>query len=221
MNRPVAQQAIEARCFHPSGRFVEFPLNDVALLIPARFEKLAAQHSHRAAVKTSDQTLTYRDLNQAANRLAHTIIERRGTAPETVALLMQHGPPLFVAIMGALKAGKICLVLDPSFPKKRSAFLLQDSRAGLLIADGENFTAAEPFADQNCGVVNIKQLPLAGSSDNPELSVSSQDAAFLIYTSGSTGQPKGVVQSHANLLHDSLVYCNGLHICPEDRIALL
>ena len=91
----------------------------------------------------------------------------------------------------------------------------------LLIADGENLPLAEQSAYQNCDVVNLEQLGWASSSDNPGLAVSSQDLAFLIYTSGSTGQPKGVVQTHANLLHDSLIYCNGLQICADDRIALL
>ena len=221
MNLPLDQQAIRAKCFHPSGRFAEFPLEDVALSIPARFEKIVAQYSRQAAVKTSDQTLTYQDLNQAANRLAHSIIAQRGTTQEPIALLMEHELPLFVAIIGVLKAGKICLVLDPSFPKDRRAFLLQDSQASLLIADGENLSLAEQSAYQNCDVVNLEQLGWASSSDNPGLAVSSQDLAFLIYTSGSTGQPKGVVQTHANLLHDSLIYCNGLHICAADRIALL
>jgi len=221
MDLPSEQQAIRAKCFHPSGRFVEFPLEDVVLSIPARFEKIAAQYSHRAAVKMSDQTLTYQDLNQAANRLAHSIIAQRGTTQGTIALLMEHELPLFVAIVGVLKAGKICLVLDPSFPKDRTASLLRDSRASLLIADGENLSLAEQSAYQNCGVVNIEQLGWASSSDNPGLPVSSQSLAFLIYTSGSTSQPKGVVQTHANLLHESLIYCNGLHICADDRIALL
>jgi len=221
MDLPPEQQAIRAKCFHPSGRFVEFPLEDVVLSIPARFEKIAAQYSHRAAVKMSDQTLTYQDLNQAANRLAHSIIAQRGTTQGTIALLMEHELPLFVAIVGVLKAGKICLVLDPSFPKDRTASLLRDSRASLLIADGENLSLAEQSAYQNCGVVNIEQLGWASSSDNPGLPVSSQSLAFLIYTSGSTRQPKGVVQTHANLLHESLIYCNGLHICADDRIALL
>jgi len=136
-------------------------------------------------------------------------------------LLMERELSLFVAIMGVLKAGKICLVLDPSFPKDRSAFLLQDSRASLLIADSENLSLAEQSADQNCGAVNVEQWGRGGSTDNPGLPVSPQDLAFLIYTSGSTGQPKGVVQTHANLVHESLVYCNGLHICADDRIALL
>ncbi|HKY09816.1 MAG TPA: AMP-binding protein [Candidatus Binatia bacterium] len=221
MDLPLEQQAIYAKCFHPSGLFVEFPLADVALSIPARFEKIAAQYSERAAVATGDQTWTYRDLNQAANRLAHAIIAQRGTCPETIALLMEHELPLFVAIMGVLKAGKICLVLDPAFPKDRSAFLLRDSEAKLLIADADNLPSAEQCAEQNCYVADIERLCCAASSDNPGLAVSSQDLAFLIYTSGSTGQPKGVVQTHANLLHDSLIYCNGLHICADDRMALL
>ena len=134
---------------------------------------------------------------------------------------MEHDIPLLVTIIGVLKAGKICLVLDPSFPKDRSVFLLQDSQASLLIADGENFSLARGLALDSCGLVNIDQLGSAISIENPGLAISPQDFAFLIYTSGSTGRPKGVIQTHANLLHDSLIYCNGLHICVDDRIALL
>ena len=165
--------------------------------------------------------MTYQDLNQAANHLAHSIIAQRGKLQEPIALLMEHDIPLFVAIIGVLKAGKICLVLDPSFPKDRNIFLLQDSQASHLIADGENLSLAGELALDSCGLVNIDQLGSAISSENPGLAVASQDFAFLIYTSGSTGRPKGVIQTHANLLHDCLIYCNGLHICVDDRIALV
>ena len=221
MELPPNQQAIRAKCVHPSGRFVEFPKEDVELSVPARFEKIVARYGDRTAVKSGNQALTYQDLNQAANRLAHAIVARRGKVQEPIALLMEHDIPLFVAIIGVLKAGKICLVLDPSFPKDRNIFLLQDSQASLLIADGENLSLAGELALDSCGLVNIDQLGSAISSENSGLAVAPQDFAFLIYTSGSTGRPKGVIQTHANLLHDCLIYCNGLHICVDDRIALV
>ena len=221
MELPLEQQAIHAKCFHPSGRFTEFPKKDVEQSIPARFEKIAARYGYRIAVKNGDQALTYRDLNQAANRLAYAILAQRGNVQEPIALLMEDDIPLFVAILAVLKARKICLVVDPSFPKDRSAFLLQDSQASLLIADGANLSLAGELAHDQCGLVNIDELGSAFSSENSGLTAAPQDFAFLIYTSGSTGQPKGVIQTHANLLHESLIYCNGLHICLDDRIALL
>jgi amino acid adenylation domain-containing protein len=221
MELPLEQQAIRAKCFHPSGRVTEFPREDAEQSIPARFEKIAAQYGYRTAVKKDDQALTYQDLNQAANRLAYAILAQRGSVQEPIALLMEHEIPLFVAVLAVLKAGKICLVLDPSFPKDRSAFLLEDSQASLLIADRENLSLARELAHDRCGFVNIDELGSAVSSENPGLAAAPQDFAFLIYTSGSTGRPKGVIQTHANLLHDSLIYCNGLHICVDDRIALL
>ena len=80
---------------------------------------------------------------------------------------------------------------------------------------------AGELAHDQCGLVNIDELGSAFSSENSGLTAAPEDFAFLIYTSGSTGQPKGVIQTHANLLHESLIYGNGLHICVDDRIALL
>ncbi len=221
MRLPLEQEAIRGKCFHPSGKFVEFPKQDVDTSIPTRFEKIAGQFPDRVAVTMRNRTLTYQELNQAANRLAHAILAQRGETQEPIALLMDHDIPLIVAIVGVLKAGKICVVLDPSFPKDRSAFLLEDSGASLLIADNENLYLAGEYAHEKCGFLNINELDSGFSIDNPGLPISPDGFAFLIYTSGSTGQPKGVIQNHRNLLHESLLYCNGLHICADDRIALL
>jgi amino acid adenylation domain-containing protein len=221
MRLPLEQEAIRGKCFHPSGKFVEFPKQDVETSIPKRFEKIAGQFPDRVAVTMRNRTLTYQELNQAANRLAHAILAQRGETQEPIALLMDHDIPLIVAIVGVLKAGKICVVLDPSFPKDRSVFLLEDSQASLLITDNENLYLAVEYANERCGFVDINELDSGFSIDNPGLPISPDGFAFLIYTSGSTGQPKGVIQNHRNLLHDSLIYCNGLHICADDRIALL
>jgi amino acid adenylation domain-containing protein len=221
MRLPPEQEAIRAKCFHPFGAFVEFPKEDVETSITERFEKIAGRFPDRIAVKMEKQTLTYRELNQAANRLAHAILAQRGEAQEPIALLMDHDSPLIVAIVGVLKAGKICVVLDPAFPKNRGTFLLEDSQAGLLITDSRNLTLAVDYAHDRCGVVNTDELDSRFSVENPGLSILPDQFAFLTYTSGSTGQPKGVIQNHRNLLHDSLLYCNGLHICADDRLALL
>jgi len=221
MKLPPEQEAIRAKCFHPSGTFVQFPIEDIESSIAERFEKIVGRFPDRLAVKMRNRTLTYLELNHAANRLAHAILVQRGEVPEPVALLMEHDSPLIVAIVGVLKAGKICVVLDPSFPKARSAFLLEDSQAGLLITDSKNLFLAREIANDRCRLVNIDELDSGFSVDNPELSISPDHFAFLVYTSGSTGQPKGVIQNHRNLLHDGLLYCNGLHICPDDRVALL
>jgi amino acid adenylation domain-containing protein len=221
MQLPLEQEVIRAKCFHPSGKFVEFPKQDVETSIQERFEQIAGLFPDRVAVKMRNRTLTYQELNQAANRLAHAILAQRGESQEPIALLMDHDISLIVAIVGVLKAGKICVVLDPSYPKDRSVFLLEDSQASLLITDSENLCLAIEYARDRCGFVNINELDSGFSIDNPGLPISPDRFAFLIYTSGSTGQPKGVIQNHRNLLHDSLLYCNGLHICTDDRIALL
>ena len=74
MKLPPEQQAIRAKCFHPSGTFVEFPIEDVETSIPARFEKVANIFPNRVAVKSLDKKLTYSELNKAANRLARSIL---------------------------------------------------------------------------------------------------------------------------------------------------
>ena len=88
---PPEQQAIRDRCFHPSGRFVEFPIEDVERSIPERFERIVRQYPDRIAVKTRDHQFTYDELNKRANRLAHYILTRRGPAQEPVALFLDIG----------------------------------------------------------------------------------------------------------------------------------
>ena len=218
---PPEQRAIRDKCYHPSGKFIEFPKEDVETSIPERFEKIVGQFPDRLAVKMRNRTLTYQELNHAANRVAHAILAQRGETQEPIALLMEHDSPLIAAIVGVLKAGKICVVLDPSLPKARGAFLIEDSQAGLLITDSKNLSLTKEYAQDRRQIVNIDELNSGFSIDDPGLLIGPDHFAFLIYTSGSTGQPKGVIQNHRNLLHDSLLYCNGLHICIDDRVALL
>ena len=107
MNLPPEQEAIRARCFHPSGTFVEFPKEDVETSIPERFEKVVRLYPDHFAVKRKEQTVTYDALNRAANRLARRILTRQQPKQEPVALFLEPGISLIVASLGVLKAGKL------------------------------------------------------------------------------------------------------------------
>ena len=125
------------------------------------------------------------------------------------------------AILGVLKAGKTYVPMDPSLPIARTAYILEDSRASLLVTDTQNFPLAAQLAQQGCQIINIDELALDAQVENPDLNVSGEFACWIIYTSGSTGQPKGVIQTHRNVLHMMMNYTNIFHICANDRLTLL
>src|SRR5689334_2304548 len=88
---PPEQQVIRDKCFHPSGTFVKFSVDEIEESIPARFEKIVRQYTDRIAVKMVDSTLTYDELNKAANRIARAILDRRGPKQEPVIVLFEQG----------------------------------------------------------------------------------------------------------------------------------
>ena len=144
---PYEQEAIRAKCFHPTGAFVEFKKEEIEQSIPRRFEQIVRFHPNRLAVKGSGEELTFGQLNDAANRIAHTILRERGEKSEPIALLCEQGVSAIVSILGLLKAGKFYVPLDPSLPITRMREILGDSGAALIITNSRNLPAAE-IADQ-------------------------------------------------------------------------
>jgi len=134
-NLPPEQQAIRAKCFHPSRTFVEFKKEEIEQSIPDRFEKIVGKYPERIAVKTRNHTLCYDAVNKAANRMARAILRERGDGAEPVALLLDHEAPMIAAILGVLKAGKFYVPLDPTHPQSRLACLLEDSQAALIVTN--------------------------------------------------------------------------------------
>src|SRR6187549_2261256 len=90
MNLPPEQEAIRARCFHPSGTFVEFPKEDVETTIPERFEKVVRLYHDRIAVKIQNRILTYDELNKSANRVARVILDRLGRENRPVVIVSEQ-----------------------------------------------------------------------------------------------------------------------------------
>ncbi len=204
----------------PDPSFVPFTRAEVEQSIPARFERQVEKYFDRLAVKSGDLALSYSELNRAANRVAHAIIARLGTSQEPVALLLQHGVPPAIAMLGILKAGKCCVPLDPSFPASRLVAILEEAGAALLLTDDRDMAAALALTRTPANILNVDALDISLPVGNPGLAIA--DAlAYLFFTSGSTGRPKGVAHTHCHGLHQIMAYSNGLKLGPEDRVTQL
>jgi amino acid adenylation domain-containing protein len=160
------------------------------------FETQVAVTPDAPAVAYEGETLTYRELNQRANRLAHRLREL-GVGPETlVALCLERSLEIVVGILAVLKAGGAYVPLDPDYPAERLAFVLSDSRPRVLLTQERLLSRLPPHeATVVCADRDSPVLDGLSSAD-PEPLARPENLAYVIYTSGSTGQPKGVQVEH-------------------------
>jgi amino acid adenylation domain-containing protein len=218
MIETVGDRPMSGNSVRPTNPFIEFKKEDVEQSIPARFEQMVKMYPDRMAVKAKGHEMTYRELNRAANQVAHEILARVGEGEEPIALLFGNDVSLFAAALGVLKAGKIIVSLDPLLSRARLSSILNSAQPHLILTDDLNISLGKGLAQNKVPVLGLDELRTGTSDENLELPISSKALAWILYTSGSTGEPKGVIQNHRNLLHDSMNYCNGLHICVEDRV---
>jgi amino acid adenylation domain-containing protein len=215
------QRPVQGRCVGPVKPFIEFNKEEIEQSIPDRFKKQVNKYPNRLAIKTKLHEFTYKMLNQVANRVARTILARQENGETPIALLLEHDAMVIAAILGVLKAGKIYVPLDPSYPQARTRYILEDSQAALILTNGRNLALASEFARHRCQVINVDELDVRLSDADLDIPIFPDAFAYILYTSGSTGRPKGVIQSHRNVLYLIMNFTNGLHICLDDRISLL
>ena len=212
-----SQESIRQKCQHPHGSFLEFDKEEEQSSIPARFEKQVERYPDQLALKTKNDRFTYSTLNRYANQLAHSLLQKLGNENTSVALLFEQGERQIIALLGALKAGKIYAPIDPAYPHDRKAYMLEDSQATAIITDKTHFDLATMMAP-NLPIFNIDTLDSSLPAHNPHWTVGPDSYAYILYTSGSTGKPKGVVENHRNVLHFTRNFTNPYHLCPEDNI---
>jgi amino acid adenylation domain-containing protein/non-ribosomal peptide synthase protein (TIGR01720 family) len=172
---------------------------DQTLCIHQLIARQAQATPDALAVTFADTRLTYSELDGRANRLAHKLIEL-GVGPEVrVGVAMLRSEHLLIALLAVLKAGGAYVPLDPDYPAERVAYMLDDSRARVLLT--EQAVAATLSVPSETAVlmldrIELGQYPLRA----PITHVTPDNLAYVIYTSGSTGQPKGVAIAHRNVL---------------------
>ncbi|MCY1043072.1 amino acid adenylation domain-containing protein [Corallococcus sp. bb12-1] len=169
--------------------------------LPARFDAVARARPDAVAVAFEDEQLTFAALSERANRLA-SHLRARGIGTETrVAVCLERSVEQFVVLLGILKAGGTFVPLDPTYPRERLAYVIQQSGAPLVITRS-NLRASLPDGAHTLLCLDQETDALAAApSHAPDVTLSPENAAYVIFTSGSTGRPKGVMIPHRSALN--------------------
>lgn len=150
--------------------------------VHTRFAAVAAEYPDRVALSDAAGTLTYAELDRAADRAAADLLARGVTAEEPVAISLSRGSRYVIAMLAVLKAGAMIVPLEPEMPAERIADILAQSGARIIIDEDWPIPAAEPPPGYRPAVVHPDR------------------AAYAVFTSGTTGKPKGVIGTHRALL---------------------
>ncbi|NJL16840.1 MAG: AMP-binding protein, partial [Nitrospira sp.] len=153
------------------------------------------------AVTCGDQFISYQELNQRANRVAHALLKLGVGAEVPVGLCIERSVDALVGLLGILKAGGGYVPLDPSFPSHRLQLMLEDARVSIVVTQAHLRHQFRNYSGQICDVETLTtSSPRGMEEQNLARAVSPDQLAYIIYTSGSTGRPKGVAVTHRSLV---------------------
>jgi len=207
----------------PQGPWTEWTDAELDGSLVDRFERQVARVPNRPALRGRTESLTYAALDRRVNRIAHAALGLRGERPEPMAILVKDATPAITAILAAYKAAKISLHIDPTLPRERFRFLLEDSGAGLLVSAGALVPVArELAAEAGIPLLDLDAEAVAAAPDAPPgLDPPPDSPAYIIYTSGSTGRPNGVVCGHRGALWGCRENTRRNRVTERDRILLV
>ena len=173
------------------------------------------------AVMSGSESLTYRELDQRANQLAHRL-QSLGVGPEVItAICLERSVMAVVAALAVLKAGGAYLPLDPSYPSDRLAFILDDARPAVVITQSQFASKAGGRSPQVIDLDSVGLKIWGGSQGRPSANLTPSSLAYVIYTSGSTGQPKGVQVTHSGLSNLIAWHVDTFGVTAADRATQL
>ncbi|CAK4685377.1 unnamed protein product, partial [Aphanomyces euteiches] len=195
---PSQHQMLRESCFGP-----EVPLAHE--LLHQAFEGTAVTKPDLIAVEYEGQQLTYGDLNEQANTLAHHLVSLGAGVGSRVAVVMERCLEFPIGLLAVLKAGGSMMPVDATFPSNRLSFILEDASASVVVST-EDYRAQIEALDLAIPVVYIRSADLAASPNPLDVvnTATRHDEAYVVYTSGSTGRPKGVPVLHVGAVNTFL-----------------
>ncbi|KER02006.1 non-ribosomal peptide synthetase [Photorhabdus temperata] len=179
------------------------------------FEQQARLRPDAVALRFADQSTSYRQLDERANKIAHYLLAQGVKPDQRVAVYLDRSPDMVAGILGIAKAGAAYVPLDSSYPVERLAFMLEDSNATCLLSHSQlrrlDLAAARTLYLDLWGGENVV-------AHTPQRDYGPQNLAYVIYTSGSTGKPKGVMVNHRSLFNRICWMQKEFDIGPAERI---
>lgn len=170
------------------------------------FEEQVSKTPNNVAVVRGKKQLTYKELNEKANSLAHYLVKKGVKENTIVGILLNRSVEVIVSILGVLKSGGAYIPIDPDYPQSRISYMLEDSNCKFLLSDKQIYSKFE--FDTKLIDVSLNNTAIYDKNfDNLNLKINQDSLSYIIYTSGSTGKPKGVMLKHrgtSNLAN----YCN-------------
>ena len=171
---------------------------DRSALIHGLIEAQVARTPDAIALVCEDRSLTYRELDRQASRVARELVARGAGPDRLVGLHVNRSCELVIGALAILKAGSAYVPLDPTYPVDRVAYMIEDSGLGVILC-GRGLTP--PVKSRDVNVVVIEDALASGDAASPPSAVTADHLAYVIYTSGSTGRPKGVMVEHRNAVN--------------------
>lgn len=158
------------------------------------FEKMAEKKPERIAVCFENQKITYKELNEKANSIAHLLRKNNIKNDSIVGIMKKRSIEMIIAMLAVMKSGGCYIPIDPSYPDERIEYMLKNSNVEILLADIKQLDKNEN--DKKIIDISLKDNKIYSENKNNLENISKpEDLAYLIYTSGSTGRPKGVMQT--------------------------
>ncbi|MEH2198293.1 non-ribosomal peptide synthetase [Nostoc sp.] len=193
----------------------DYPLNQTLVDL---FEAQVAKNPNNVALVFESQSLTYQQLNQKANQLAHYLIQNYQIQPDTlIGICVERSFEMIIGVLGILKAGAAYVPIDPNYPQERIELMLQDCGTSLLLT--QSFIKDKlPLAELEHQVICLDEKTFSSALiDNPNIQILPDNLAYIIYTSGSTGRPKGVMIEHQGIINLALAWAKTFQVQSQSR----
>lgn len=170
------------------------------LTIKELFEASEAKYPNRIALVYKEKSMTYEEVNQQANRVAHSLIQKGLQVEEPVLILAERSFELIIGIISVVKAGGMYVVIDASYPEERISYIMEHSQSGYLLCQKKMMEWENVISFKGSKIMLNDCYDKMKKYDNPVTRNNIENGLYIIYTSGSTGRPKGVVVTNRNVI---------------------